>query len=489
VTTTARRGVAIEFVFPLGRYHATAAGTVVNEAEVEWPPSPWRILRALVSVWKRRCPALDERPVLALLDSLATPCAYALPPYTRGHTRHYLRGEKGDDESTFLTLDPFVSCARGGRVVVLWPDAEIVEEQRSVLAMLCSQLTYLGRAESLCDARLMADDEMWAASVNAMPTDLDDETTDADAIRLLVPIRPLDFESLCVRLAEMRSDRRRRAVVPSAARYVRYSRPRARIALPTGRQRESAVRPITSVRFALVGLAPDRSPVRPPLQQLVLYTSVLRDACQSAYGKLNAGNSSEALSGRSGDLRAVGHTHAHYLALPDSSGRRIDGFVVWVPRGLGPAELSSVTSVQRLFGLHWVSDFTPAGLLVTGFGDVASAAPDLCGPSARFVSLTPLVPGLHPKRANWGEHIENEVRSALAERRLPDASEITVSPWNTRGFRTRRPASGARKPTHAALNRPCRVELRFPEPIAGPLCLGALSHFGFGLFEPVDAAS
>lgn len=485
MTTSVDRGIAVEFTFPLGRYHATAAGTVVNEGEVEWPPSPWRILRALVSVWKLRCPELDERSVLPLFDTLAAPCSYALPPSTRGHTRHYLKGEKNDEESTFLTLDPFVSCARDGRVVVVWPGVEITDEQRTILAILCDHVTYLGRAESLCDARLMADDEMRAVDVNAVPDDRDD-ATDTDAIRLLVPNRPLDFEGLCVRLIELRRDRRRSAVVPPSARYVRYSRPRTHIVLPARRPRESAAQRVTSVRFELIGLAPDRSPVRPPLQQLVLYTSVLRDACQSAYGKANRDDSSETLSGRSGDRRAVGHTHAHYLALPDTSGRRIEGFVVWVPRGLDGAELAAVTSVQKLFGLDWISDFTPARVQMTGYGDAGTAMPELHGPSTRFVSLTPLVPGTHPKRADWRVHIEAEIRNALANRGLPDASEIAIASWGTRGFRTRRPMRGSRKQPHAAVNHPCRVELRFPEPIAGPLCLGALSHFGFGLFKPRD---
>ena len=32
------------------RYHATPWDAHVNEGRVEWPPSPWRLLRALVAV-------------------------------------------------------------------------------------------------------------------------------------------------------------------------------------------------------------------------------------------------------------------------------------------------------------------------------------------------------------------------------------------------------------------------------------------------------
>lgn len=35
--------------FPGGRYHATPWGHHVNEGLIEWPPSPWRLLRALIA--------------------------------------------------------------------------------------------------------------------------------------------------------------------------------------------------------------------------------------------------------------------------------------------------------------------------------------------------------------------------------------------------------------------------------------------------------
>ena len=35
--------------FPGGHYHATPWGSSPNEGLVEWPPSPWRLLRALLA--------------------------------------------------------------------------------------------------------------------------------------------------------------------------------------------------------------------------------------------------------------------------------------------------------------------------------------------------------------------------------------------------------------------------------------------------------
>src|SRR5262245_57492541 len=117
--------LAIAMTFPAGRYHAPPWGRHVNECVPEWPPSPWRLLRALVAVWKRKCPAFPEDRVRALLTALAAPPAFDLPPAAVGHVRHYLPwGKKGPADRT-LVLDPFVAVARAAPVVAVWPDADL----------------------------------------------------------------------------------------------------------------------------------------------------------------------------------------------------------------------------------------------------------------------------------------------------------------------------------------------------------------------------
>ena len=48
--------IAIRLRFLTGRFHATPWGHHVNEGVVEWPPSPWRLLRALVATFYRARP-------------------------------------------------------------------------------------------------------------------------------------------------------------------------------------------------------------------------------------------------------------------------------------------------------------------------------------------------------------------------------------------------------------------------------------------------
>ena len=115
--------VAITVQFPHGRFHATPWNQHVNEGMTEWPPSPWRLLRALVAVWRVKCPDLSQTPEAEMLDVIrklaATPPLIKLPPATTGHTRHYMPGVKA--EKSTLVFDAFVSVDADEPVVFVWP--------------------------------------------------------------------------------------------------------------------------------------------------------------------------------------------------------------------------------------------------------------------------------------------------------------------------------------------------------------------------------
>src|SRR5690606_4914645 len=129
--------IAIAFRFPAGRYHATPWGRHVNEADVEWPPSPWRILRALIATWHRK--ADQERYPETLLQGLIERMAevlphYRLPPGVRAHTRHYMpQGKPGE---TSLVFDAFVRLDAQAELIAAWPGLDLSAEERELLAAL-----------------------------------------------------------------------------------------------------------------------------------------------------------------------------------------------------------------------------------------------------------------------------------------------------------------------------------------------------------------
>ena len=141
--------IAIALRFHSGRFHATPWGRHVNEGAPEWPPSPWRLLRALVATWKRKLDGdFAESDMLALLTKLASPPSFVLPPATTGHSRHYMPWfKKGPDDKT-LVFDAFVALNKTADIVVAWPDALLTAELREILSQLVQHLGFLGRSES-----------------------------------------------------------------------------------------------------------------------------------------------------------------------------------------------------------------------------------------------------------------------------------------------------------------------------------------------------
>ena len=141
--------VIMRLTFPAGRYHATPWGRHVNEGVPEWPPSPWRLLRALVAVWRRTCPDLSETRVRQVLEALTEAPRFRLPPHRVAHTRHYMPWEKKGPADRTLVFDTFVAVGRRDPLFVGWLGAEIASDDRAVLARMLDNLSSLGRAEGM----------------------------------------------------------------------------------------------------------------------------------------------------------------------------------------------------------------------------------------------------------------------------------------------------------------------------------------------------
>ena len=150
--------LAIRFTFTANRYHATQWGRHVNEGVLEWPPSPWRILRSVVATWRRTRPDLAPDRVIPILEALASERPkFKLPVASTGHTRHYMPYNEGARERTTLVIDSFISIKPKDPMYVLWPNVEFTWQQRDDLDGILQNMPYLGRAESWVEAELATD--------------------------------------------------------------------------------------------------------------------------------------------------------------------------------------------------------------------------------------------------------------------------------------------------------------------------------------------
>jgi CRISPR-associated protein Csb2 len=472
-------GTTLAIRFPLRRYHANPWDRAVNEGASEWPPSPWRLLRALVATWHSRWPDLPAPVLERLLDSLSVPPSYLTPPAVAGHTRHYLpdlEHRKGEPGRTDLTLDPFLGVGRDDELLVRW-DADLPGEQRQALAKLAELLPYLGRAESVCEARLADFDPVPDASWWRPGAD------GPRRVRLLTATRPA---SLAVLEASTVDIRRRRHTVPSGTRWVDYVAGEP-VTVTASADAATSAAPVTAIRFAVTGTVPVKE----------THGILLADEAHRLAGKklIEVGLADphrQAILGSNG--AATDHRHAHWIPLVGAEEQppAVRYLVIWVPHGLWTEDVAALLSLRTMSGRQGseqdgynVRGLPPVELLFQAAGSIGQVAPELCGPSRRWRSQTPYLPVRHRKRESLADYLAADVRAELAYRDLPPAAVTPMAPeprlpdqWALE-FRRYRMIENMSK------SRPgLGLRLEFADAVAGPVLLGQLSHFGYGVFVP-----
>ncbi|CBS87259.1 type I-G CRISPR-associated protein Csb2 [Azospirillum lipoferum] len=202
--------LALVFTFPAGRYHATPWGRHVNEADVAWPPEPWRILRALVATWYRKADhaAFPEEALATLIDRLAEePPDYALPAQVvHAHSRHYM--PQANPKDTKLVFDAFARFPASDPIVAEWPRLTLEGDALALLRHLAERIGYLGRAESWAECTVWTETGAW--TINCRETSADQSyglTDETEAVRVIAPLPPAAYAQERARLLGMAQDR------------------------------------------------------------------------------------------------------------------------------------------------------------------------------------------------------------------------------------------------------------------------------------------
>lgn len=487
--------IGLEVRFLAGRFHATGWHHAHNEGVPEWPPSPWRVLRALVSAaYAEDLSVAEVEPLIEKLRSLPR---YRLPLAVDAHTRHYMPDTDDASHTRAKVFDPFVAIEGGARdpqpVTMAWAD-ELTEAEHALLARLVRRVSYLGRAESWAELKLVdVQDGTWdcwpdeVASGSSATTLLALSTADElaawagdqpkpakkarDVPRSLWDV--LTFEAERYR-DEGWSD------VPGTrrVRYV-FARPPFRRATVPRPAAKDLPRP-TVARFAI------RSAVLPRMHEAVAIGERLRVAAMSQSRRMS-GDARPVFSGH-GQGRSD-HQHAMYLAT--SEDRRNPGFidhlVISARAGFDDEDVVALQRLRRVWGRGGHDlELILVGLgQPSDFGGVASPRSPALGEGRIWESVTPFVPTRHPKvvRGVEVERVEDQIKRASEQ--LLGVTPTEVSPFGNRDewsrFRRRRlDGGGSRGP-----DRAYGARLVFEQPIQGPVALGYGCHFGLGLFQPV----
>ena len=521
--------------FPGGRYHATPWGHHVNEGLIEWPPSPWRLLRALIACgfasqhWKD-VPSLG-RSLIEKLASISP--SYNLPNITAAHTRHYMPYIEGKNQKTTLVWDTFANVGNGENdcILVHWP-CEITSDETALLAALVRNLNYLGRSESWVDAELVPDALISLETFNAVPCkERKPRDQRYEQITLMAPI-PADSyiawqkdqaESAIAHLelpkgkakpsAKLLKDRAKLQEPfppdliacltkdtswwkghgwsqPPGSQRVLYWRPNQPMQVTAPSPRRHGELPAVEMMLLALTTTSGNKSALPSITRTLPQAELIHKAIISRLGNGQRVYCPE-LTGKDEHEHPLrdGHKHAHILPLDLDNDRRIDHLFIFASMRLWDRAQRAISSLRRTWTKGGAGNLQ---LAVVGRGnlDVLQRLPDrlsrplqcLLGPSTNWTSCTPFVPSRFEKNSGKKNDLANQVNTELRSRGFPEA-QISILPLtlpHTRHLRhyIRSRRNGRLPPRDIGY----AIKLTFAERVPGPIALGYGSHFGMGLF-------
>ena len=474
----------VAYRFTAGRYHATPWGSHVNEGLVEWPPSPFRLLRALVATGFSRCGWTGvEGAARELLQLLATsPPSYALPTGTSGHTRHYMPPFKGN---TTKVIDTFLRFPAGSVLYVRYPTA-LPDGARKLLDSLLRAQPYLGRAEAWVEAELLAEApdaltwlepapqppgpgfervellaldapdvyEAWRTAFIAREVEQKEKEQQGKAAskgkgsKGLTKVERAKVEQRVPRdvvhalLQDTGELRREGWSQPPGTRWAVYFRPSQALVPRVGAPPRHDSQSLSTT--ALLALSSDtaRADVFPPMADAVRRLEAIHDALVRL-SDTGAGPS-PCFTGRLEGGSVVGGQHQHASLVPLALGQRrdrLDHVLVHCPMGF------DARARGALFGLRktWAKDLPDLFLTIAGAGTLESfrQGVPLLAPALAFRSATPFVPARFLK-SRGKDSILFQVQRELGYLGLPEAKEVQIEVADGRWMSTAHVATGRR---------------------------------------------
>ncbi|MCC9656848.1 type I-G CRISPR-associated protein Csb2 [Rhodopirellula halodulae] len=534
--------ISIEFV--ARRYHATPWGAHVNEGQIEWPPCPWRILRALIAVGYNKLGWSDGLPTTAktLFEKLSQSApAYSLPAtWTETHTRHYMPVRDGKAEKKAKVFDAYLRFHEPNSELLVRFDVQLDSDERTALQQLVEALAYLGRAESWVEASLLSDREAKEQNETqewCLPAT--DSTN--DRTQLLSPVEADQYhewreaavatagdraERDAVRAAESKSKKASSATIkkarnkaaaqypadlftalqtdnsswqsagwprPPGSHWVDYERPQpAAFSIATSFQANPNSLTSTDTLLLAIDGEGKQGNVRPLMKRALPLMELLHAEAVRQTDKLDLGYLPE-ITGTTADGRPLtgSHNHAHWLPISLFGRGQIDHVLVYAPGKFSEYAIQAVSNIRwayakgiKRLSVNLVGEGTLPELINSLPAQHQHAFPHYGGQV--FESVTPMV--LRKYLSRGKKSVEGQIREELLERGFSEPESIEV--WSDQRMVERslkghvlQRKKGKPQPRFA---RSWAATIRFatPQEVA-PLSLGYASHFGLGMFRSI----
>ena len=497
--------IVIELCFAAGRFHATPWGRHVNEGVPEWPPSTYRLIRAIYDAWRRKRPDWPTdriEPILAALSSAAP--QFYLPPATAAHTRSFLSENTKNPTDRQLVFDSFVVLQPHDRVLIGWPDVVLDDSRYADLDELLSLLNYFGRSESWVIAKMVQKDtsETW----NCIPADNRHRSDDLEPVSVACPIpletyqatpylrpgparkgrgkakagyqpEPLPWlDALAWSTDDLLTSRRSD---PPALQRVSYLRSQSCFDIVVQSHVRGTDRLIHGVLYAL------DSRQLPSILTTLEVAERFRRKLMGIHKYIvgDPARVAQKFSGKDAAGRPLtGHHHLYLLPLDRDGDGRIDHMIAACRQPLDHDEQIALDRLDSLWQLKGKPDirFTPIR-----WGRLE----DLFPAATRLRSATPFVPPRNHRRGRgtFSQWLARELAREASNHGLPIPRRVVEMPIlsqadgrHVRWIQFRRNRKGA------DVRMGFGFALEFDVPVVGPFAIGYGAHFGLGQFVPVE---
>ncbi|MEM3341521.1 MAG: type I-U CRISPR-associated protein Csb2 [Thermoplasmata archaeon] len=500
----------LEQLFLQGRFHATRWNqSPFEDIYGEWPPSPYRLLRALACRWfqyLRETGNSNEKLRDSLLSKLTSSIPkYALPISTwKGKPiKHYqpaeLKFKKKKDvpevktpERT-LVEDHYRVICESDPIYWYWDKITLEDKEIELLDALLKRILYFGRAESLCVIKRvekLPDD----VAINCELKEKREGPFTYSPVLIPLPGQ-FDINTLFIPTCEMIN----RAIPEKTSWYYAVLPPASSIT--PSHEPEIEYNETNLIQFAVGGN------VYPTMQNWVKITErfrarVIKKLCVAIKGDesatihtLNAEekNKLKYISGKDEKGQPVhGHEHPYFILIPDKDGNPTR-FVVWRRTPFTKEETKCILKASltprpwETNTSRWFLKFVPL--------PSKTPPPDAFKEGRIWESAVPFVipANRHRFRKNGhersGETPEKNLKRLLSmdnKTMLLTKMELIKKSESILWLNIHRPTSSRRTIGKTRIARPGYwFRLEFERPIEGPLILGESCHFGLGLFVPV----
>lgn len=473
--------IEIDVRFVTGKFHATPWGKAPNEGVPEWPPSPYRLLRAIIASWKYNHHDIEDGDVGGIVAKLASekPTFY-LPPATIAHTRHYMPPKNYQfpyKPKTNLILDTFLVVAKTRPVCIQWNGVSFADKEKNIVGKILSTLPYMGRSESWCVARL---NDRVQQKPNCVPLGSTFQGN-VDLVRVMLPEEGIDLKSLYTTTDNIR--KKEKKVYPDGSRIEIYQREQECLA-PRAMPKTFSDN-VQIVRYAIANT------VKPSVTNTLRIAEDVRSAAMAQYGFINKGAKSKFLSGKDeSGLKLSGHVHAFYVPTDDDCDEHIDHITILTKNAIPEKELDALFHIKDVWNRR--NPETRWHLIVESYGMIENFKNTLpmFRDAKRWCSATPFVPTRHtkysastnkPVKDSPEEQIVNEIsRMYKSEAKVTmhnKRSHVKNTRFIPAQFNTVR---RGRNSGGGAYN----ITVEFARPVSGPIILGYGNHFGLGLLVP-----